>query len=54
MATFISGYKLFQIELLKNYSMKLWREDVKRVLLIAGKENKQVTFLFVDTQIINE
>jgi len=54
MATFIAGYKLFQIELLKNYSMKMWREDVKKVLMIAGKDNKQVTFLFVDTQIINE
>ena len=40
MATFISGYKLFQIELVKNYNMKLWREDVKKVLLIAGKDNK--------------
>jgi len=54
MATFISAYKIFQIEVVKNYSMKFWREDVKRVLMQAGVENKPVTFLFVDTQIINE
>ena len=34
--------------------MKSWREDVKRALMIAGMENKQLTFLFCDTQIINE
>ena len=34
--------------------MRSWREDVKRVLMSAGIENKPITFLFVDTQIINE
>jgi dynein heavy chain len=34
--------------------MRAWREDVKKVLMMAGVENKGVTFLFVDTQIINE
>jgi dynein heavy chain len=29
--------------------MRSWREDVKKVLMIAGVENKGVTFLFVDT-----
>jgi dynein heavy chain len=29
--------------------MRAWREDIKKVLMIAGVENKQVTFLFVDT-----
>ncbi|CAD8156782.1 unnamed protein product [Paramecium pentaurelia] len=54
MATFVTNYKLFQIEVIKNYSMRSWREDVKKVLMIAGIENKPVTFLFCDTQIINE
>ena len=36
MATFISAYKLFQIEVIKNYNMKNWREDVKNCLLYAG------------------
>jgi dynein heavy chain len=29
--------------------MRSWREDVKKVLMMAGVENKGVSFLFVDT-----
>ncbi len=54
LATFIANYKLFQIEVVKGYGMSNWREDVKKALLQAGIENKQTSFLFVDTQIINE
>ena len=50
----MSNYKLFQIEVTKSYNMRSWREDVKKVLMIAGIENKPISFLFVDTQIINE
>jgi dynein heavy chain len=38
----------------KGYAMQNWREDVKKVLMQAGIENKETSFLFVDTQIINE
>jgi dynein heavy chain len=34
--------------------MKNWREDIKDILLNAGVQNKALTFLFTDTQIINE
>jgi dynein heavy chain len=34
--------------------MRSWREDLKKVLMIAGVDNFPTTFLFVDTQIINE
>ena len=54
LATFIMSYLLRQIEVIKNYSMKNWREDIKDILLTAGVQNKPLTFLFVDTQIINE
>jgi dynein heavy chain len=54
MATFISYYKIFQIEVTKSYNLKSWREDVKKVLMIAGVDNKAISFLFVDTQIIKE
>jgi dynein heavy chain len=36
LATFISNHCLFQIEVIKGYSMKSWREDVKKCLLQAG------------------
>lgn len=54
LATFLSNYKLQQIEVVKNYSLRAWREDIKRILMLAGIENKQITFLFLDTQIVNE
>ena len=34
--------------------MRDWRDNVKTVLMQAGYEGKPTTFLFVDTQIINE
>ena len=54
LATSISVYRLYQIEVIKGYSMRDWRENVKTCLLQAGVEAKPTTFLFVDTQIINE
>lgn len=52
LASFISSYKVIQIELVKNYGMRQWRDDLKMILMTAGVENKATTFLFVDTQII--
>jgi dynein heavy chain len=49
MATFLTNYKLFQIEVVKNYTMRSWREDIKKVLMLAGVDNKAVSFLFCDT-----
>lgn len=49
MATFLTNYKLFQIEVVKNYTMRSWRDDIKKVLMLAGVENKAVSFLFCDT-----
>lgn len=44
-------YECFQIELAKNYGVSEWREDIKKVMMKAGLENKPVVFLFVDTQV---
>ena len=54
LATFIAGQKMFQIEVIKGYGMANWREDVKVALMQAGVENKPTSFIFVDTQIVNE
>jgi len=54
LATFMSNFKLYQIEVVKGYSMRDWRDNLKFCLMQAGVEGKQTTFLFVDTQIINE
>ncbi|XP_028284148.1 dynein heavy chain 3, axonemal [Parambassis ranga] len=54
LGTFISDYVMFQIELTKNYSMSDWREDLKRMMLKAGIEGKNLVFLFTDSQIKDE
>jgi len=54
LATFIAGYKLFQVEIVKGYGVAEWREDVKNCLLDAGVNDKPVVFLFSDVQIVNE
>lgn len=54
LATYIMGYQLSTVEIVKGYSMNDWREDLKRVLMLAGVKDKQTTFLFSDVQIINE
>ncbi|XP_030213444.1 dynein heavy chain 1, axonemal [Gadus morhua] len=54
LASHISDYECFQIELSKNYGQTEWREDIKGIMLKAGLTNQQITFLFVDTQIKSE
>ncbi|XP_047438259.1 dynein axonemal heavy chain 1 [Mugil cephalus] len=54
LASFISEYECFQIELSKNYGQTEWREDIKSIMLKAGLQGQQITFLFVDTQIKSE
>ena len=54
LATYISNYKLYQIEVIKGYAMRDWRENAKTCLMQAGVDAKPTSFLFVDTQIINE
>jgi dynein heavy chain len=54
LATFIAGYKLFQVEIVKGYGVAEWREDVKTCLLDAGLNDKPVVFLFSDVQVVDE
>ena len=50
-ALYRAEYDLFQIELSKSYGIPDWREDIKRLLMKAGVENKPSVFLFTDTQV---
>lgn len=54
LATFITDYTLFQIELTKNYSMSDWREDLKSLMTKSGVDGKSMVFLFTDSQIKDE
>ncbi|XP_014014461.1 dynein axonemal heavy chain 3 [Salmo salar] len=54
LGTFINDYDLFQIELTKNYGVSEWRDDLKRLMLKAGLQGKNMVFLFNDSQIKDE
>jgi dynein heavy chain len=57
LASSIRGYTLFSIEITKNYRDIQWKEDLKKVLKMAGAKSKPgegVVFLFSDTQIVKE
>ena len=51
LASFIMDFSIVEIEISKTYGFNEWREDLKRLLTVAGGDGKQVTFLFTDTQI---
>ena len=54
LSTFIIGYEMFQIEISKGYTVVEWREDIKKLLLAAGRDNRKTVFLFTDSQIKEE
>lgn len=54
MACAISDVQCYTIELTRGYGLLEFREDLKKMMLIAGLEGKPLAFLFTDTQITNE
>ena len=54
MATYISGYQLFQVEIAKGYGLTEWRDDIRRCLLMAGVKDEATAFVFSDAQVVME
>lgn len=54
LATKISDYEAFQIEITKTYGKIEWKEDLKKILKQSGAKNLPTTFLFTDSQIKDE
>lgn len=54
LASALAGCELDTIEPKKVYGKKEFKEDLLRMMKKAGVENKRVTFLFADTQILQE
>ncbi|VUZ49156.1 unnamed protein product, partial [Hymenolepis diminuta] len=46
LAAHIAEFECFQIELTKTYGIHDWQEDLRKVMMMAGMEDKQVIFLF--------
>ena len=54
LASSIQEYKIFMIEVTKTYRLADFREDLRRLYRQTGLENKPTTFLFNDTQVVDE
>ena len=54
LATFIREYTFFTIVITKNYKEPQFKDDLRTVLKIAGRDAKNVVFLLSDPQILKE
>ena len=51
LASFIAKYKVFQIEITKQYRSLEFHEDIKKLYIQAGVDNQKTIFLFTDSQV---
>lgn len=54
LAAYIADYKIWQIEITKNFRLKEFREQIKKWSEEAGVKNSPGVFIFSDNEILNE
>jgi dynein heavy chain len=51
LASKMSDFDVYQVEIKKNYRTQEWREDIKDMMRLIGGKGNSTSFLFTDTQI---
>ncbi|XP_004437259.1 PREDICTED: dynein heavy chain 6, axonemal [Ceratotherium simum simum] len=54
LAAHMCGYRCLQIELSRGYNYDSFHEDLRKLYKLAGVDDKNMVFLFTDTQIVVE
>ena len=54
MSSFIAGLEFRTLEIGTNFGIKEWEETLQNLLKEAALENKRISFLIKDKQIVNE
>jgi len=54
LSSYLLNYQIRQVEIVKGYDQSSFREFLRELLNISGVDGRSMTFLFTDTQIIDE
>ncbi|XP_032594376.1 dynein axonemal heavy chain 6 [Drosophila grimshawi] len=54
LASHVNEYNCWQIEMRRNYDLNAFHEDLRVLYRIGGVDNQPVTFLLIDSQIVEE
>lgn len=52
LSSFLLSFEIFQLKISKNYNIENFHEDLKKMMRVAGLENKPISFVFSDQELL--